>query len=154
MQLVPSCGKYEPNHEWFNFGLHLLSGFQWSFQTDPELLWFCVLTLSVIGWKKTRATYSTNHLVKRVSQRLAPATCIYSVFWLVHCVISVCCDSLFWLLWVFQQIFSTSFFDESMLALSFGWCYNKGIKEMASHWWTHYGHVHDAKGNHRNRITR
>ena len=73
--------------------------FNWVSKVIAFLLWFCLTTLC--DWliklaplsQPMRCKTKTNRAsLARVFPRLAPVTCIYFAFWLVHCAVYTCCD--------------------------------------------------------------
>ena len=73
--------------------------FNWVSKVISRLLWFCFPSL--LDWQEKHAppsqpirskTKTNRALVARVFPRLASVTCICFDFWLVHCVIYICCD--------------------------------------------------------------
>ena len=81
--------------------------FYWVSKVIARLLWFCItklcdwLTKLAPLFQPMRSKTKTNRAsLARVFARLAPVTCIFFEFWLVHCAACVCCDWPDWFLWL------------------------------------------------------
>ena len=80
--------------------------FDWVSKEISRFLWFCITTLC--DWLTNLPppsrpmgiqTKTSRVLAARVFPRLAPVTCICFEFWLIHCVVYICCDWPEYLLW-------------------------------------------------------